>query len=65
MGKGNSDGKDIDAHLRRAFQEIESDPLPEHLLGLLDELRQKDGADGAADASTRPGSPARTDTDDG
>jgi len=46
MPKGHRAG-DIDAHLRRAFKEIESDPLPERLLGLLDELRRRE-ANGAA-----------------
>lgn len=41
MPKGHRAGN-IDAHLRRAFREMESDPLPERLLGLLEELRRSE-----------------------
>ncbi|SLN39480.1 NepR family anti-sigma factor [Roseisalinus antarcticus] len=42
MTKGREDSGNIDAHLKRAFEQIQSDPLPERLLGLLDDLRKQD-----------------------
>lgn len=35
---------DIDTHLRRAFQELEQEEVPDRLLGLLDQLRAGDPA---------------------
>ncbi|WP_185020756.1 NepR family anti-sigma factor [Histidinibacterium lentulum] len=55
MPKGHRAG-DIDAHLRRAFKEIESDPLPERLLGLLEELRRRE-ANGSAAAGVEAAAP--------
>ncbi|WP_231592778.1 NepR family anti-sigma factor [Pelagovum pacificum] len=36
--------EDIDAHLKRAFSEIENEAVPDKLLNLLEELRQQDRA---------------------
>lgn len=60
MPKGQRAG-DIDAHLRRAFQKIESDPLPERLLGLLEELRR--GEAGGPVSEDRGGDRAKADQD--
>ena len=61
VGMGNGKESDfssqIDEQLRRAFQEVESSPIPDKLLSLLDQLRaQGDGAGapaGEADSSGR------------
>ena len=41
--KDSGSGGAIDAHLRRAFQEIETKPIPDRLLSLLEQLRAQDG----------------------
>ena len=50
MGKREAaDPGQIDAQLRRAFQEVESSPVPDKLLSLLEQLRAQDaGKSGAA-----------------
>ncbi|WP_191090156.1 NepR family anti-sigma factor [Histidinibacterium aquaticum] len=45
MTKGQDPKADIDEHLRRAFEEIQNDPLPDKLMGLLDKLRKQDAED--------------------
>lgn len=55
--KGNS--IDIDAHLKRAFDQIENEALPDKLLGLLDKLRAEDaesaGSNESEDATAEDG----------
>ena len=48
-GKKNRRASDIDAHLKRAFRELEQEALPDRLTGLLDQLRaqDKDSDDGS------------------
>lgn len=41
--KGSDLSGQIDDQLRRAFQEVESSPIPDKLLSLLDQLRAQDG----------------------
>lgn len=48
MSKGSGRGKDIDQHLKRAFQQLENEQVPEHLLRLVEQLRQQDGGEDAA-----------------
>lgn len=58
---------DIDAHLKRAFQELTDEGLPDRFTDLLSQLRQRDGGDdipangsglgngGSANAATNSG----------
>ena len=43
--------KDIDAHLKRAFQSLTEEAIPDELTSLLDRLRAEDGADDRSDSS--------------
>ncbi len=53
----NAGGGDIDAHLKRAFQQITEEQLPDRFTDLLEKLRSGDGAgNGTSQASAaKPG----------
>ena len=60
---GNDKGSDlpgqIDEQLKRAFQEVESSPIPDKLLSLLDQLRQQDGSGAEPGADQGPDGDAK------
>ena len=53
-GKKNRRATDIDAHLKRAFRELEQEAIPERLTGLLDRLRAEDASPGEASEDEDP-----------
>ncbi|EAR52497.1 two-component response regulator [Oceanicola granulosus HTCC2516] len=52
MAKPKGRLEDIDAHLKRAFSQIENEALPDKLTDLLEKLRQQDKQGGAAGADS-------------